>query len=341
VIKNDLRLIFWETTNRCNLSCLHCRAEASPVASPEELTTVEMKKFVDAVAAFAKPILVLTGGEPLYRKDIFEIARYATDKGLRVALATNGTLIDAAVARKIKESGVMRVSISLDGATPENHDNFRMQKGSFYQALEGFQHLKKVGVSLQINTTVTTHNVDELPAIYNLVKSLGAEAFHLFLLVPVGCGLKIAREKTISPSRYEEVLNWFCQKERLGEMELKATCAPHYARISKQRGKGCLAASAVCFVSYRGDVQPCGYLPLPAGNIRRQNFEDIWTKSELFAKLRDPSQLKGKCGDCEYRVVCEGCRARAYAESGDYLEAEPYCTYIPQKRKELVYESKR
>ena len=288
----------------------------------------------------AKPIMVLTGGEPLYRADIFEIIKYTVGKGLKAALATNGTLIIPEIAKKIKEAGATRVAISLDGARPETHDGFRMQKGAFEQALNGIKLLREQGVGVQINTTVTTHNLAEITEIYNLALKIGAEAFHIFLLVPVGCGLTIAKEKEITPEQYEEVLNWFYDKEKESRIEVKATCAPHYYRIRLQRAKaegktlnparGCLAGSAVCFVSHKGDVQPCGYLPLVAGNVRQTKFKDIWEKSQLFDSLRKPELLKGKCGECEYKIICEGCRARAYAAVGDYLEAEPFCTYEPK-----------
>lgn len=359
LVNNLPRLIFWEITSKCNLKCIHCRGQAEgdkvkgigyggidggaiPAKADKhelplrELSLPEMKRFIDQVASFAKPIMVLTGGEPLYREDIFELADYISKKGLRTAIATNGTLITPDIAKKIKDSGVMRVSISLDGSNAKTHDEFRKQAGSFDKAIEGAKHLLNNNVELQINTTVTTHNVDELPQILEFAKNLGAKAFHMFLLVPVGCGLEIAKEKEISPQKYEEVLNWFYEKEQEGGIELKATCAPHYYRIARQKGstkhgRGCLAGSAVCFVSHIGQVQPCGYLPVSAGNILEQNFKDIWESSKLFLEMRDPSKLKGKCGQCEYRVVCMGCRARAYGETKDYLNEEPYCVYEPKR----------
>lgn len=330
------RLIFWETTNCCNLKCVHCRGSAISTLDPQQMGTDEMKKFIDEVVSFAHPILVLSGGEPLLREDIFEISSYASQKGLRVALATNGTLVTPEVAKRIKDSGIVKVSISLDGANAKTHDNFRGENGAFALALQGFKNLKEAGMSMQINSTIVKRNVHELPQILELALNLKADAFHIFMLVPTGCGLKIADTDMIPAKRYEEVLNWLYKKSREVSIDLKATCAPHYARISKQKGKGCLAGNGVCFISYKGDVQPCGYLPLVAGNIRREKFQNIWEKSELFSSLRNPSLLKGKCGACEYRVMCEGCRARAYAETGDYLEEEPYCVYEPTKSKEEI-----
>jgi radical SAM protein with 4Fe4S-binding SPASM domain len=336
------------------------------------------------VAAFAKPIFVLSGGEPLFRPDIFDIARHASDAGLIVALATNGTLIDARVARRIQESGVRRVSISFDGADAATHDIFR-GPGAFDKALAGMEHLRRVGVPYQINTTVARHNVHQMEETLALAKGMDAQALHLFLLVPVGCGVEIADDQQITPVEYEAVLNWMYDAEMAGGMELKATCAPHYFRIVRQRQaeerrqgifrerpashyrqqhaggngrghpgghghpgggsdgneaarqamnamtKGCLAGTGVCFVSHRGEVFPCGYLPLEAGNIRRQPFREIWEQSPLFADLRDPDLLGGKCGLCEFKRVCGGCRARAYGMTLEYLGEEPFCTYVPDR----------
>lgn len=375
------RLIFWESTAGCNLACIHCRRiTVADQLLPQDLSTAEAFSLVDQVAAFARPIFVLSGGEPLFRPDIFDIARHASDAGLIVALATNGTLIDAAVARRIRESGVRRVSISFDGADAATHDIFR-GPGAFDKALAGMEHLRRVGVPYQINTTVARHNVQQMEQTLALAKELDAQALHLFLLVPVGCGVEIADDQQITPVEYEAVLNWMYDAEMAGGMELKATCAPHYFRIVRQRQaeerrqgifrerpashhrqqhaggnghpgshpgsagngneaarhamnamtKGCLAGTGVCFVSHRGEVFPCGYLPLEAGNIRRQPFQEIWERSPLFADLRDPDLLGGRCGLCEFKRVCGGCRARAYGMTLEYLGEEPFCTYVPRE----------
>ncbi|MCA9985721.1 MAG: radical SAM protein [Anaerolineales bacterium] len=365
------RLVFWETTAGCNLACIHCRRiTVADQLTPQDLNTAEAMALVDDIAAMGRSIFVLSGGEPLFRPDIFEIAAHASDAGLIVALATNGTLIDAEVAAKIKQAGIKRVSISFDGADAPTHDIFRGQ-GAFDLALAGIQHLRDAGIPFQINTTVATHNVHQMPETLALARSLGAVALHLFLLVPVGCGVEIAEDKQISAAEYEEVLNWMYDAEMAGDIELKATCAPHYFRISRQRQveerregifrerpasmhrqkhagghpgghpgghasamnamtKGCLAGTGVAFVSHRGEIFPCGYLPLEAGHIRQQSFGDIWQESPLFASLRDPEQLGGACGVCEFKMVCSGCRARAYGMTGDYLGEEPFCTYVPR-----------
>jgi len=368
------RLIFWETTAGCNLNCIHCRRiTLADKLLPQDLKTDEAFRLIDQVASFARPIFVLSGGEPLFRPDIFDIARYAADAGLIVALATNGTLIDAGVARKIKDSGIRRVSVSFDGADAATHDIFR-GPGAFDRSIEGMRYLREIGVAYQINTTVAKHNSHQMDETLALAKGLGAEALHLFLLVPVGCGMEIADDQQISASQYESILNWMYDAEMVGDIELKATCAPHYFRIVRQRQaaerrqgivrerpasmhrqstkgapkghppgghpgerhamnaatKGCLAGTGVAFVSHRGEVFPCGYLPMQAGSIREQSFREIWEHSPLFEELRDLDALGGKCGLCEFKKVCGGCRARAYGMTQDYLGEEPLCTYEPR-----------
>src|SRR5579863_5598637 len=397
--QNKPRLIFWELTKGCNLRCIHCRASATELSSPDDLSTDTAKEIIDQIAEVSNPILVLSGGEPLYRKDIFELARYGTAKGLRVALATNGTLVTKAVAQKIVDSGVKRVAISLDGADAATHDTFRGIPGAFDAAITGFRNLKDFGMSVQINTTIARHNAHQLPQVLQLAKSIGADALHTFLLVPVGCGVDIAAEQMVPPEEYEKMLNWFYDQSLEGSIELKATCAPHYFRVVRQRRaaehrsataaalaaqevsvpqdspchpstaigatemtmpgstgielkpngigkavghpgthpsdmnamtKGCLAGTAVCFISNQGEVYPCGYLPALAGDLKRKPFADIWENSVVFNQLRGVNNLKGKCGCCEFRNVCMGCRARAYAATGNYLDEEPFCVYQPR-----------
>lgn len=363
VERYQLRLLFWESTAACNLECIHCRRlDVAKELAKEDLTTQEAFRFIDDLATMGNPILVLSGGEPLYRPDIFEIARYAADTGrVKVAMATNGTLIDERIAKKIVEAGVERVSISLDGADAKTHDEFRKLPGSFEKALHGFRLLKKLGMSLQINSTIANHNVHQLQDLYQLALQLRADALHIFMLVPVGCGVEIAEDQMLSAQKYEETLNLFYDLAREAKIQTKATCAPHYFRILRQRAKetggmpaikdphlrghgmpkgghpsmaamtkGCLAGTGVCFISHKGEVFPCGYLPVTSGNVRTKSFAEIWRTSEVFAKLRNPDLLGGKCGDCEYKKVCEGCRARAFYQTGDYMAEEPYCIYVPK-----------
>ncbi len=345
----DLRLVFWELTARCNLRCRHCRAVATDEFASGELSTEEILQAARDIREAGDPILILTGGEPLVRPDFFTIADACCGLFSRVAMATNGTQIDEDIAHRVVASGIQRVSISIDGAGEHTHDRFRGLPGSFADALRGYQALRRAGMSMQVNVTVTRHNEAELSEILELALALGADAFHVFMLVPVGCGAEIDEDERLGPARFEEVLRWlFDESIRLrGQLHIKATCAPQYYRImhevGRERGlaaptgghgmhavtRGCLAGSSVCFISRTGDVQPCGYLPLRAGNVRAQHFADIWSEAGVFQALRDPRQLKGKCGMCEYRRLCQGCRARAHAETGDFLDAEPDCPYTP------------
>lgn len=351
-MEDTVRLIFWELTARCNLKCQHCRAEAQDSFAAGELTTDELLRVAEDIREAGDPIVILTGGEPLVRPDFFEIAESCNKLFSRVALATNGTLVDAAMAERIANVGIQRVSISLDGAIAATHDKFRGLDGSFDAALRGFDAMKSAGLSLQVNVTVTQHNDAEIEDLLGLCLERGADAFHVFMLVPVGCGAQISDDVRLSPQRFEERLRWLFEKsiELRDRVHIKATCAPQYFRImrevSREKGiplpesghgmhattRGCLAGSAVCFVSRVGDVQPCGYLPVIVGNVRERKFGDIWRDSEVFAELRDPNQLRGKCGVCGYRKICLGCRARAYAETGDYLTQEPDCPYVPPTR---------
>src|SRR5271157_3775584 len=229
------RLIFWEVTKGCNLRCIHCRATATELMSPADLPTSQALHIIRQIAEFGNPILVLSGGEPLYRPDIFELAEYGTSLGLRVALATNGTLVTKDVAEKIKPAGIKRVSISLDGSDAATHDSFRGIPGAFDAAVYGMRNLQDVGVSVQINTTIARHNAHQLPAVLDLARRLGADALHTFLLVPVGCGVDIAEEQMVPPEEYERMLNWFYDQSLTGDIEMKATCAPHYFRVARQR----------------------------------------------------------------------------------------------------------
>jgi len=372
------RLVFWETTAACNLVCSHCRrTEVADEVSPDELSREEAESLIDEMSGWGRTILVFSGGEPLLRPDIFHLMSYANEKGVIVALATNGTLIDQDLAKRIRESGVDRVSISLDGADEATHDVLRRLPGSFQSAIAGAQALRTEGVPLQINVTVAKHNADQLDQMVSLAKDLGAVALHLFLLVPVGCGMEIAEDQTLQADAYEETLNWLYETERRETgLQLRATCAPHYFRVVKQRQaahgdressspaaqgghpssgghpgsagdggqrgalhaatRGCLAGDGVCFVSHTGKVYGCGYMPIEAGDLRRAPLAEIWHTSELFAELRDLSRLEGKCGRCGYVRVCGGCRARAYGSTGDHLAEEPFCVYEPGGRSGLL-----
>ena len=344
------RLVAWELTRHCNLNCIHCRAAASRGPYENELTTEECFRILEEIREVGTPIIILTGGEPLLRADIFDIAAHASRLGFRPVMATNGTLLTEEIVTRMKEVGIARVSISLDGGDPQAHDSFRQQEGAFEGSLRGIELLRKHGLPFQINTTVTEVNLEEVPKILELAVRLGAVAHHIFLLVPVGRGKEMASQ-ALSAEKYEKVLHWFYeQREKVPKgFHLKATCAPHYYRILRQRARaegkpvtfetfgldavtrGCLAGTGFCFISHRGVVQPCGYLELNCGSLREKSFPEIWWESEIFKNLRHFKGYQGKCGRCEYVKVCGGCRARAYEATGNYLAEEPLCLYEPQK----------
>jgi heme b synthase len=342
-----LRMIAWEVTRSCNLNCIHCRAAAQRGPYPGELNTEEALRLIDAIVSFSQPVVILTGGEPLLRPDIYDLADYGTRQGLRMVMAPNGTLLDAEKAARLKASGIQRVSISLDGATAESHDRFRQVDGAFAGALRGIEFLKEAGLEFQINTTVTLKNYHELPPLLDLAVRLGAVAHHIFLLVPTGRGREMKGE-AIEGEEYEKILHWFYDQRERVPLQLKATCAPHYYRILRQKARqegkkvtpqthgldamtrGCLGGIGFLFISHRGEVQPCGYLEALSGNVRQQKLKDIWESSPVFLKLRNYSAYQGRCGRCEYMRVCGGCRARAFERSGDFMAEEPLCIYQPQ-----------
>ena len=348
--KNTIRLVAWETTRRCNLACKHCRAVAEDHPYDNELDTEASFKLLDQIKEVGEPIIILTGGEPLLRDDIFDIAAYGTRLGLRMVMAPNGTLITPESARKMKESGIKRISISLDGSTPETHDAFRGVPKAYENAIKGIHTAKAAGIEFQINTTITKTNLDQIPKILNLAQELGAAAHHIFLLVPTGRGKYIV-DSEINAREYEQTLNWFYDQRDKVDLQLKATCAPHYYRILRQRAKkdgkkvtfethgldavtrGCLAGTGFCFISHVGRVQTCGFLDVTCGDITKQSFKEVWEGSTVFNQLRDFSNLENKCGICEFKGVCGGCRARAYEATGNYMDEEPLCSYQPKRKK--------
>ncbi|NJB67607.1 heme b synthase [Desulfobaculum xiamenense] len=343
-----LRLIAWEITRSCNLACKHCRAEAHTEPYPGELSTDEAKALIDTFPETGSPIIIFTGGEPMMRKDWPELVRYAKGKDLRCVMAPNGTLITPETAREMKDAGIERVSISIDGPDATSHDAFRGVEGAFAASMRGIEYLKQAGLEFQINTTVTKGNLGMFRDIFHLCEKIGAAAWHIFLLVPTGRGAELG-EEIISAEEYEAVLNWFYDFRKTTDMQLKATCAPHYHRILRQRAKedgipvtfenfgldavsrGCLGGVGFCFISHTGQVQPCGYLELDCGNIRTTPFPEIWAKSKHFLEFRNQDCFEGKCGVCEYHKVCAGCRARAYTMNGSHLAEEPLCSHTPRR----------
>ena len=358
ILTPKLHLVAWEITRSCNLFCAHCRGSAAPASYSGELTTEECFRLVDQILEVGRPIIILTGGEPLVRTDVLQTAKYAVNRGLRVVMGTNGTLITEEMAWKLKEVPISRLGISLDFPTAELQDEFRGQTGAFAAVMDGIANARKVGIEIQINSTITELNVNYLEDLLALALKMGAVAFHPFMLVPTGRG-KGLESVELPPEKYEETLHWIYDKQiELGDrIFFKPTDVPHYLRVVKQRQKkdqindstvthghnpasvitrGCLAGIGFCFISHQGKMKGCGYLDVEAGDMRKESFGQVWANSPLFAKLRDLSNLKGKCGACEYKKICGGCRARAYEATGDCFEAEPYCIYQPSKQKVIA-----
>ena len=346
-------VISWNMTLKCNLKCSHCYINAKETdAITNELSTDAAKMLIHQICEVSKPLLILSGGEPLLRDDVYEIIKYGADRGLRMGMGSNGMLIDDEVARKLKEAGMWTVAISLDSSIPERHDEFRGVKGCWEHAVNAIKALKKAGIEVQVNCTVTQQNYDEVDDVMALAESLGVENFHLFFLVPTGRGTDI---QDITPQMYEEMIRSTLAKTTKYKLNVKPSCAPQFMRVAKDKGvdmsrwvRGCMAGLYYCRIYPSGEVTPCPYMPVSLGNIREKSFKDIWVNSEVFKALRDFDQLKGKCGLCEHRDVCGGCRARAYGVTteqmdfcgalheptklqGDYLAEDPWCVYQPKQ----------
>ena len=353
-----LRLVAMEITRTCPLSCRHCRGDSRNRDYPDELTFDEITKILDNIADFSNPIIIITGGEPLTRPDVFDITRYSTSLGLRTVLATCGRLLNRDTVHKLMESGVRRISVSIDGASAAAHDSFRGDPGAFDTALKGIEAARLQGLEFQINSTLTALNINELEELHNLSVSLGAVGFHPFLLVPMGRGQGLS-DIALSPDAYESALEKIAEIASRSPLEIKPTCSPHYSRIYRQtkreraRGnspvttgsspsgyndhgtvmtRGCLGGQGFVFVSHVGRVQICGFLDVEAGNLRSDSyhFRKIWETSPLFLDVRSKEKYTGKCGACEFWNVCGGCRARAFYQKGSYLEDEPNCIYVPR-----------
>lgn len=341
-------VIAWELTRACAYACAHCRADAQPRRHPEELDTAEAKALVEDLAGFGnRPILVLTGGDPLMRRDVFEIAAHASAQGLRVALTPTATaLTTRARMREAREVGVRRVAFSLDAPEAALHDRFRGFAGSFERTLAGIEAARQAGLSIQINTTVCILNANVIERMVPLLGALGAVQWSVFFLVPTGRGRHLTM---LSAAGHEHLLGWLDDMRAELPFDLKITAAPQHRRIAMQRAGGGRLAGAgyrfadglrrpakgvndgrgFMFVSHRGEVMPSGFLPLAAGSVRERSAVDTYRNSALFRELRDPDALGGRCGRCEFREVCGGSRARAYAVGGDHLAEDPSCPYDP------------
>lgn len=339
--------VCWEVTRACAFSCVHCRADAQHRRDPAELTTQEGYALIDRLADFGSPIMVFTGGDPMMRRDLFDLIGYANEVGLRCSLTPTATALPT-VARlqRAKDAGVRRIALSLDAPTPEVHDDFRKVKGSWERTMTILRNAHEIGLSAQINTTVSTHNVDVLPDMLPFLEEVGAVQWSLFFLVPMGRAQQLSM---LTPEQHERVFEWLHDLGKHSAFDIKATAAPMYRRVVAQRSRGAAPTGAgfsfddglnrpmhgvndgrgFVFISHLGEIQPSGFLPLTAGNVRTDDIVDVYRHHPLFRALRDPDQLSGKCGVCEFRTVCGGQRGRAYAITGDAFASDPACAYVP------------
>lgn len=344
-MKSVLKVISWNITKKCNLRCRHCYLPATyddksmPEAKDhQDLGTREALQVIDQIALVNPEVmLIFSGGEPLLREDIFELAEYASKKGMMVVLGSNGLVMNNNIACKLKQKGVSGISISLDSCSPEIHDSKRSLEGAWQRATESVKICKDNGLSVQVNAVVTRENYDEMPGLLNYSHTLGARVFSPFFLVCTGRGEEIT---DISPGQYEQILSFIVEAQGTHNgMIVRTRCAPTYRRILYQykpqspllkmdTGR-CMAGIHYCRITPSGDVTPCPYMPLVAGNVRIQGFKKIWENSREFFSLRKPF-LKGKCKQCEFQLICGGCRARAFASYQDYMEEDPWCSYIPK-----------
>jgi len=335
------RIVAFEVTRKCRFNCIHCRAVASEKAANEYLTTAQCKQILISLAEYNKCIVILTGGEPMERKDIYELIEYGNNIGHRMAMATCGYPINDDSIKKLKNAGVLTLSFSLDGSDAVSHDSFRRVTGAFEITLAAIEKSRRNNIRFQINTTITRRNIEHIPKIAQLTKELGAYCFNPFILVPTGRGSAISDE-ILKPDRYERLLIELIDLKNENSIDVRITCGPQFRRImaqknpktflAKNRRKGCMAGGEFAFISYQGDVQTCGFLDIPAGNLvdSDYNFEDIWENSILLNNIRNVSLYQGKCSQCEFVESCGGCRARAYAMTGNYLASDPICDYQPK-----------
>lgn len=323
-------LVSWNTTRQCPLKCKHCYRDAGP-RDQGELDTQEGKELLEQVVSAGFPMVILSGGEPLCRPDIVELTAHARESGLRVVFGTSGTILDKALARELKQAGAMCMGISLDSFSAPVHDEFRQVPGAWDKALEGMESCRQAGLPFQVHTTVVKENFGEFEKITDLAVEIGARAHHVFFLVPTGRGKEL-EEEALGQGDYEELIQRILKKQGEVDIEIKPTCAPQFMRAAYHRGvkmrfsRGCLAGRSYCCILPGGDLHPCPYLPVKAGNVREESFVSLWQGSPLFQELRQPPG--GKCGSCRHGEICGGCRARAYYYTGgDYQAEDPWCLY--------------
>ena len=355
-------MFYYEVTQACDLVCKHCRASAQEEPHADELTTEQSKALLDQIATFPRrPIVVMTGGDPLKRTDLFELIRYARAAGLEVALTPSATpLATREALRAARDAGIRRLGISLDGADAQTHDAFRGWQGSFERTLRMLADARELGLAVQVNTTITRRNVDDVDAMAELLATQGIVMWSVFFLVPVGRGVE---EERIAPEEYEVVFERLWRHSRQKPYGIKTTEAPHYRRFVMQRGGDPLAAprgdgdgdrslrhraplgvgdgKGIMFVSHRGEIYPAGFLPLCCGRFPDDAVVDVYQNHATFRALRNPDQFSGDCGICEYRHFCGGSRSRAYAVSGDPLAEEPDCVYTPGASRQEVVSNQR
>ena len=326
------KIVAFELTQRCPLNCRHCRASAS-ADTPDILSTDQCKKILAALSNVDKCIVILTGGEPMVRDDIYELIQYGASLGLRVVMATCGFRLDDTALARLKDASLLSLSFSLDGADAQTHDAFRQTPGAFNACLAAIEKTRNANLRFQINTTITKHNIDQLHEISSLAEKLGAACFNPFILVPVGRADHI-RDALIPPDDYEKLLHDLADLKQKIKIDIRVTCGPQFARICRQKSlpnaekvTGCLAATEFAFISAKGDVQTCGFLNISAGNLVQNNFDfaDIWQNSPFLNDLRDLNNYRGACASCVYLNSCRGCRARAFASLDDYLAHDPIC----------------
>ncbi|KGX86412.1 TIGR04053 family radical SAM/SPASM domain-containing protein [Pontibacillus marinus] len=353
-------IVIWELTRACELHCLHCRAEAQYKRHPLELDFEEGKQLIDSIYEMDNPMLVFTGGDPLMRPDVYDIASYAIQKGVRVSMTPSATPnVTKEAIKKAKDIGLSRWAFSLDGPNAEIHDHFRGTSGSYDLTMNAIDYIHELKLPLQINTVISRYNIDFLEDMASLIEQLDCVLWSVFFLVPTGRGQS---KDMISPVEHEKVFRWLNDLSNRVSFDIKTTAAQHYRRVvisdkmrrNNDKDKEIMYSNALhegktgqfdglgraphgvndgngfVFISHIGDVYPSGLLPIKAGNVRETPLPDIYRNSPIFKELRNPDLYKGKCGQCEFRYVCGGSRSRAYALTGDYLESEPACVYIPQ-----------
>lgn len=325
----NMNHISWNVTKRCNLYCKHCYRESSPEEdTDDELSTEEGKKLLREMKKADLQTIVFSGGEPLLRPDIFELIQYANSLDMMTLMGSNGTLITAELAERLKLSGLKAIAISVDSLKAEVHDEFRGEKGSLEKAIAGIRNCIDAGLRVQVNTTISKYNLNDIEEIMEYAEEIGALSSHMLFLVDVGRGKSIDATQ-LDKFEYKEAINKIIEKDM--DIRVKPTCAPQYKveamfkEIPTAGSRGCIAGISYCSILPNGDVHICPYTPVKVDSIRERSFDDIWENNEVFLKLRDYSQYKGKCGSCEYLNLCGGCRARAFSATGDWLEADPYC----------------